>query len=780
MKSFVAYWARLVIAGRWLVIIASTLAIGLSFIPIQHLYYDNSNENFFIEGDPALKDFNFLLERFGDTEYLSIGVLAPAADSDIFTPQTIAVVDELTQFLEGRAEVTQVRSLSKYEYTHSRDGVMVTEDLLQDAEDLEALAEARRIIRNEPLAMGTLVTEDLRHTRIIARVEYEVGSNAIKMSIMSALRDFIAKQDYPARGYHLHLSGQPVFGEQFEVLTQRDQSWINPTMMVLMLIIFYLSFRSLAATLLPWVMIGGTLLLVSGIQGLLGWPHTVVESGLVPTLIIIGVGVAVHLMVGFFQVRTAGQNPKAAAEASIRHLWVPMFFTALTTAAGFLALGVTELVPVRQFAWLGAIGAMIIFLLAMTLLPAVLSFVSQLSPHTQRAVDTGLVARITLWVPQFTQKFHKPLVALGSLLLVISLWLVPDIQVDTNFINYFKANNPTRTDLHYFDENFKGVNNIDLIIDSGETGGIHEPDFLKQVTSLQKWLEEQPQSGKASSLIRFHQQIYQALNHNDPRFYRLPETREMAAQFLLLYDNTAPEENFTDLRDFDERYLRIILPVANKPASETRAFIDRIRHYIATAHPDLSVQLTGGLVMYNAQDTYINRGMVRSFILALAIIGLCFLVLFRSLKYGLIALIPSIVPILMTGALLALLDIPLNLGTMIVGAMTMGIAVDDAIHVMSRYLRARGEGNDTHAAIQSAMNESGRAVIFTSIVLVVGFSVMLLGSFIPYIYTGLFAATIMALALLGDLIFLPAMLYLIDRKSPRETPAPIVLKTLDL
>jgi predicted RND superfamily exporter protein len=169
--------------------------------------------------------------------------------------------------------------------------------------------------------------------------------------------------------------------------------------------------------------------------------------------------------------------------------------------------------------------------------------------------------------------------------------------------------------------------------------------------------------------------------------------------------------------------------------------------------------------MLNSQDRYINEGLFRSFTIALGVIGLSFFFLFRSVKYGFIALVPSIVPILITGGIVSLLGISLDLGTMVVGAMTMGIAVDDAIHVVSRYLLGRSQQLSVRDSIQRAMTESGRAVVFTSVVLVIGFSVMLLGSFIPYIQTGLFSATIMALALLGDLIVLPALLYLVDGRN---------------
>lgn len=776
MKAFIRAWAKFVTQRRWLVLGITLLAAGLSFIPMNNIYYDNSNESYFVEGDPNLTAFNQLLELFGDVEYLSIGVVAPESQTDLFTSETLTVIHELTEFLETRPEVTQVRSLSKYEYTHSDGGMLATDDLVEDFQSPTDLDEAREIIQGEPLALGSLITEDLRHTRVVARVRYEVGSSQKKMSLMKSVREFIAEKEFAERDYPLYLSGQPVFTEQFEVLTKRDQAWINPTMAVLMIVILFISFRSVTGMLMPWAVIGTGIVLVTGIQGLLVWPHSVVESALVPALIIIGVGISVHVLVEFYHFRAKQLPPPQAAEEAIFHLWVPAFYTALTTAAGFLALGVTELVPVRQFAWLGAIGAMMLFLVAMTLMPALLSFIKPFSAKTRRVVETGKVSQLTSKLPAFTRNYRKPITLLGAGLLAISLWLIPNIEVDSNFITYFKQDNPTRSDLNYFDRVYNGIQNIDLVIDSGEEGGIHSPELLQQVDQLQAWLEAQPETGAANSLVDFHKQINQALHYDDPDWYRLPDSREMAAQFLLLYDNTGPDEDLTDAKDFYEQYLRVSIPIANMRSSETDQFLSRVQDHIDVEHPDLNVDMTGSLVMYNAQDIYINQGMYRSFMVALVIIGLSFIVLFRSLKYGLIALIPSVVPILMTGSLLVLLDIPLNLGTMIVGAMTIGIAVDDAIHVMNRYLLARRTGSNTHQAVTRAMTESGRAVVFTSIVLVSGFSVMLLGSFIPYIYTGMFAATIMALALLGDLIFLPALLYWIDGRSEKE-PEPEFTQT---
>jgi uncharacterized protein len=231
---------------------------------------------------------------------------------------------------------------------------------------------------------------------------------------------------------------------------------------------------------------------------------------------------------------------------------------------------------------------------------------------------------------------------------------------------------------------------------------------------------------------------------------------------LLLYDSSGANEDLSDIKDFENRYTRLVIPVINMPASEMQAELDGITAYLSENHSGLHSIITGTMVLYTVQDIYSSAGMLQSFLVALLVITLFFIVLLRSFRYGLLAIIPSVLPIVLTASIAGALGILLDQSAIIVFAMTMGIAVDDSIHVMSRYLLYKRGGSSTDAAIKRAMNESGRAVVFSSMVLVIGFSVLCFGSFTTAIYVGMFGAIIMSLALLGDMIFLPAILYFVD------------------
>ena len=772
MNQFSQAWALWVTTHRKLIILLSLILLIAAPLSFGRLYHDNSNENYFVEHDPNLLSFNKLTDLFGDPEYLVVGVPARAEDSDVFSTSTIQMIAEITEFLEDHRHVTQVRSLSKYQYTHDDDGMMDTDDLFEDVDALtdepQLLEKAREIMRGEVLALERLVTKDFQHTQIVARSTYIPGENTHKVELVHELQQFIAEKGYREDGHTLHLSGDPVIGERFETLTQRDMAWINPTMAVIILFILAFVFRSFSGTLAPLVVILSTMLLVTSLQGILKWPFTAVNSALIPTVIILSIGTAVHVLVEFFQFRRKGDDPIKAVQHTVADLFFAVLFTCITTSLGFIALSVTELAPVREFAVLAAVSPLIIFILCMTTFPAVLTFIREQPRGAVKDNSNSKVSQFLTFIPVFVSNKRRILAAAGFLLALFSFYGVSKITVDANIANYFKQGSWVNESLTYFNDKFKGISNLEIIVDTGEDGGVKNPEVLQRVAEMQAAFKPMKETGKPTSVIDFYKQINKALNEDDEAWFKLPTSREMAAQFLLLYENTGADEDLSDLKDFNDRFLRVQIPVINMDESKATALMRDINTMLAEDFSDLNTELTGGIVLNNAQNVYVNNGMFKSFGIAILVIGLCFILLFRSFKYGLIALIPSIVPILLTGGLVSMAGISMDLGTMIVGAMTIGIAVDDAIHLMSRYLLMRRRGNNVHDSIRYAMNTSGRAVLLTSLILVSGFSVMLLGSFVSYIYVGLFSAMIMSFALIGDLIFMPAMLYVVD-DSPKKS-----------
>ena len=767
MSAFVSAWAQGVIRYRLTVLSVTALLLLVFLNSGPEIPFDNATERYFIEGDPTLEDYRTLLDLYGDIEYLVVGFEAPPQQSDVFNTDTLAAIVAVSDFLEFHPSVTQLRSLTNFEYIHA-DGDDLSVDYLIDdpyslGEQQPEIDRIKRILRDEPLAMRTLITEDFRHTRVAARVEYRSDTSEHKIQLAQDLYAFIEQEEAMSSDqFILHLSGYPLVNERFEVVSEEDLNLLIPIMIVLMIAMLYFSFRSLVGTLAPWIGIGGGILLVNELQSYLGLPHSTVDSALNPTLIIIGIGITVHVLVEYFHALRDGEIPWAAAQTAVRDIWRPAFFTAITTSAGFYSLSITRIEPVRDFALLGAIGPIALFLFALTTLPAALSYAPAPKAKTISILGSGAIARLTQAMPGFTGTHRKAIAICGCLSLAFSIFYLPRIMVDTNYVTLFKQSSPTRQDIMYFDEQFEGMMTLDIILDSGRENGVKDPEFLEKAEAIELWLEQRESLGPINSLADYLKEINKALNQDDPAFYRTPDSEQMAAQFLLLYDSSGAYEDLSDVKDFDERYARLIVPVVNMPASRMQQELDEISQFVDGQFSELSPLLTGTMVLFTVQDIYTAEGMVQSFGLALLVITAFFIALFRSFKYGLLSVIPSVLPIILTASFASMLGITMDLSMVIVGAMTMGIAVDDAIHVMSRYLLARRQGANTRGAIEKAMNESGRAVIFSSMVLVLGFSVLCFGSFTTVIYVGLFGSIIMSLALVGDLIILPAILYLVD------------------
>lgn len=771
--NYLDKWATFVVRRRWFVIITCIMCAAISIIPMKNLYYDNAREIYFVEGDPKLDTFNSLEERFGDNDQVLIGVPKREGDENVFAHDTLQVIHDLHIFLEDHEAISKVTSLANFQYIISENNSLETVDLIEDISELEDSQETRDsfkdIMGDQRIALGRLVTEDFFNTVVIATILEREDDFVYKNVLINDLETFIQEQGYAEAGYSLEVLGAPKVQELFATTTSEDQAVLNPLMTMVMMVILFAFFRSVAGMMLPWLLVGLTVIMTIGIQGLFSMPFNAVVTALPPILIIICMGDAVHIIYEFNSFRSTGLSPPDSAKQAIKSLWLPCFYTSLTTAIGFMALGATKLFPIRELGYLGAAGSVIAFLLSVTLFPAVLSFVRRFPRQVEVGLTDGFISRITKNIPDIVRSNRSILLACVPIMLIFSVGLLSQIKVDAAWANYFKSGNPIHDTRAYFDNSFNGSEGINVMIDSGSESGAKDPTFLKEVAKLQAYLEGLEGTGKANSYVDYVMQMNKSLHDNDPAYYIIPDDRDQVAQFLLLYENSSPEEDLSDLKSFDERYVQLALQVTSRPASELGVLLDEIQGVVDTDFASLSVELTGGLVIQNAQDIYVGESMISSFSLALLLIFACFAFLFRSVKYGLLALIPSIMPILFAGGVLSLMGIPLDLGTMIVGAITLGIAVDDTIHFMSRYLKGFRGGASVHESITSAVEESGRPIILTSIIVTIGFGVLAFSNFVPIIYTGVFSAIIITVALVCDLFLLPAFLYLIDGRNEQKS-----------
>ena len=765
-------WSNQVIKNRIFILIITVLLILVSVFSISKnpIGVNNSNEMWFLEGDPTLLAHDKMRDLFGSTESLVVGIEARPKDKDLFNLETVKMIEEIHAMLEEHEVVEKVDSLARYQRTYNRGGVVATDYIFEDIENLDdnldQLDTARIAMQDENLALDTLISKDFSHTRIIARTEYIVNGLDHKLKVVTDLRNFISEMGYLEKGYDIKFGGQPVLNERFTVISNSDAAWLNPTVAAIMMIVLGIVFRSLTGILAPWVVIGTAVTMMTGLQAYLGYNITPVNQALIPITMLLGMACTVHVMSEFYSLRTLSKHTASyASQELIKNLFKPIFFTQFTTSIGFAALYITKLSPVREFSLLATILPMIIFILSMTSLPAALSFLNRLSPATKKAYDNDWLTRVTTSLPNFSYKNRFSILMVGLLFISVSFFSATYIKVDTNIFKFFKSDLKISEDLRYFDREFKGSSNIDMMLDSELEEGIKEPSFLSKLDALEAFLEKQEKSGKIVGYLDQLKQIRKAFSDNKKEFYKIPDSKPMTSQLLLLFENSGPDDDLSDIKDFDERFTRITLPTINMDASEYNQFLDDMMQTINKDFPDLNVTPTGPMVMFQAQNEYTDKGISQSFMLSLTFISVVLFIIFWSIKHGAIAVFPAVVPIVFAGGCFAMLGKDLNLGSLIVGAMTMGIAIDDCIHVVSRYKLARSLGSSVEHSIKRAMTESGRAIITTSLALVIGFSTFLFARLVPMIDIGWLTTVIFTLALLGCLLFIPALLFIFEKEE---------------
>ena len=307
---------------------------------------------------------------------------------------------------------------------------------------------------------------------------------------------------------------------------------------------------------------------------------------------------------------------------------------------------------------------------------------------------------------------------------------------------------------------------LEYIIDSGRgrteaaSGGALDPNTLNRVKEFEEWLMTQPESGKTISMVDMIRKMNQTMNGDDPAYFTVPDSRELVAQYLLLYANSGPDEDLSDQKTPDERYLRVSQRLTHMTSNKMLEFITRVKAKVAADFPDLKISVTGMPVLYTNMDAYIHQGIIQSFSTAIIAIALCFLVLLRSFKYGLLALVPSLFPILLAAGIMGFMDMFLNFTSLVTASVTFGIAVDDAIHILTRYIKGRKEGMSRKESVNKAITESGRALIYTSLILYFGFSILIISTFVPNIQLGFFGGVILLLALIASLTLLPAVIFI--------------------
>ena len=768
MEKLAVAWGRFVTRNRVLTLVMSVAVALAAASGGQFLSFTNDYRVFFSGDDPHLMAFENLQDTYTKNDNV-LFVMAPE-DGKVFTPDFLGAVADATERAWETPYSIRVDSLSNYQHTEAEGDDLVVADLYEDASSLgEAdLARIREIAVNEPFLVHRLVSPEGHIAAINITVELPGENEATEgpevASHARAMKEYV-ESTYP--DIKVYLTGIMMMNQAFPEASMYDITHLIPAALVLILLLVFLQLRGLTGTLGTLITILLSIISAMGIAGWMGIRLTP-PSMSAPTIILtLAVADCVHVLSNWVQKYRGGMDKREAMAESLRINFSPVLLTSVTTAIGFLSLNFGDVPPFGDLGNISALGVMFACFYSVTLLPALVTLLP-VSMKQRRAYGTEVMDRFADWVI----RKRGMLMPVMSVLIVALVAAIPRNELNDIFVNYFDERIPFRTDTDFVVDNLTGMYFVDYSLDAGESGGISNPEYLAQVEALTDWLREQPEVIHVNTLTDVFKRVNRSMHGDDDAWYQLPGERDMAAQYLLLYEMSLPYGlDLNNQIDIDKQRTRLSVTLETLSTNDTLAFENRVSDWMMANTPEIHGMGASPTIMFSHIGMRNIISMLGGTTFALVAISLILILALKSVRYGLLTLIPNIAPAAMAFGLWGLVDGEIGLGLSVVSAMTLGIVVDDTIHFMSKYLRARREqGLDAIAAVRYAFSTVGIALWVTSVALAAGFLVISTSAFVINAEMGLLVAIVIMLAIVVDFLLLPALLIRFDHWFNRSQP----------
>ncbi len=764
-----------VVRWRWPVILLSLLAISAMTAGVSRLEFSNDYRVFFSEENPQLIAFEALQRIYTKNDNILLAI--EPADGDVFTESNLRLIAEVTEKAWQLPFSTRVDSITNFQHTRAEGDDLVVEDLV-DPETLSAadLARIREVALNEKLLLNRLITPGGEITGVNVTIELPGIDQATEVPKVAAAARVLAeavRADYP--GTKVYLTGVIMMDNAFAEASMTDMQTLMPLAFAGVILMLLLLFRSFSATVITSAVIFLTILASLGLAGWAAFPMTPPLASVPLVVLILAVADCVHILIPALREMREGEEKLAALRESMRINFQPVFLTSLTTAIGFMTLNFSEVPPFGHLGTAAALGVVIAFLLSILLLPALFAVLPvRVRPRAGRKDSPGMA-----WLAEQVIRF-RTLFLWGSVAVAAALVIfIPKNELNDNFVEYFDESVAFRADSDHVNENLTGVGVIDYSLDSGEEGGVANPQFLVQVKALAEWFRQQPEVHNVNVITDIFERLNKNLHGGDPAWYRLPEQRDLAAQYLLLYEMSLPYGlDLNNQLNVDKSSTRMSVTVKNLSSNEYIELDQRAAAWMNDNGIEPGATGAGPTLMFSHIGKRSIDSMLTGSVVALVSISLVLIIALRSVKFGLISLVPNLLPVAIAFGIWGLFVGQIGMASSVVAALVLGIIVDDTVHFLSKYLRARRELKlSPEDAIRYAFTRVGVALLVTSATLIAGFLVLAQSVFQVNWAMGYLTTIAIAVALVIDFLLLPPLLLIFD-KDKQAVPAQDVVKSV--
>jgi predicted RND superfamily exporter protein len=750
-----------------IVLLLSLIFVMGAAVGAGNLVFKSDYRVFFSDENPQLSAFEAMQKIYSKSDNVAF-VLSPK-DGEVFSPATLAAVHELTEAAWQVPYSTRVDSLSNYQHTEAEEDDLIVEDLVLDPEmlNVEGMPRLGDIATGEPLLLHKLISER-KHVTVVNVTVQLPGIDPIREvpEVVAKVRDMKATFMEAHPDIQVHLSGLVMMNNSFAESSLKDNATLVPLMFGVVVLALIALLRSFTGTLATVIIIVISIVSTMGLAGWTGFFLTGPSASTPIMVLTLAVADCVHILSSMFYDMRQGATKRDALLHSLRINYQPVFLTSATTAIGFLSLNFSDSPPFNDLGNMVAAGVMLAFVFSVTTFPALL----KLLPMKVNVVEdnhSGYMEKLA----DFVIAKRKVLLPGMSVVMAVLILMLPNNVLNDDFVKYFDDSVPFRQATDYMQDNLSGLTTMEVSISTGESSGINDPAFLKTLGDFSTWLREQSETDHVNTLSDTLKRLNKNMHGDDESYYRLPEDRELSAQYLLLYEMSLPYGlDLNNQLDVDKSSTRLVVTFQNLTSVEQLDIEKRIYAWFAQNAPAYTAEVASPNLMFAHIGQRNITSMLIGTALALVLISLLLGFALRSVRFGAISLIPNMAPAAMGFGVWFLIDGQIGLALSVVAGMTLGIVVDDTVHFLSKYLHARNDkGYNTEAAVRYAFSSVGRALMITTLVLVAGFMVLAQSSFKLNADMGLLTAITILIALIVDFLFLPPLLMVLDKDTSNES-----------
>jgi predicted RND superfamily exporter protein len=743
---------------RWRIPLSAFVVLGaVLFSPSANISnIDNDISAWFSKEDPVYKDYERFRREFGGTRSLIVALQADTSER-LFSRETLQFIEQITGDI-GRVETVQrVSSLSTATIVEAVPDGLDVRPLLDNA-GTQAPEEVKRRALEDDLLRGDLVSDDATVTAVVVTFD-EDRIDDVRAGVIQQIHDVVDPKLPP--GVRAYYNGSLEISETYNRVTLDNQRKFMPPIMFFTVGAIFMFFRSWRKTLLASLAIGCSVLWTLGLYTLMGFSYNVLSSMLPPLIVVLAIADDVHIIQHWEEERRIGDN-EFAFKKTVAHLLAPLFGASVTTALGMLSLATSDVVAVRAFGIGSATGIMVDFVLSVVLMPTLLTLVK---PETATTPHERVLLPQMLRIARLSCAHPGRVLAVSMVVAGVAIAGMFRLRVDTNHISFFSTDHPLGQSARVIDSKLAGVYSFQIMLE-GEPDSLKTPDALQRIDRLQNELRKLPEVKKVTSVADYVRRIHKELNDGRPDADIIPGDPDTIAQELFVFalgGEGRHELERVVASDFSRAQISIKL--ASMSSDGVLEIVQKTDRMATQAFDGtgISAMTTGSGKLFSTLDHYLVVSQLSSFVMAfVTVFGVIFIV-FRSFRFGLMTIAPNLLPVLAVLGLMGHLDISLNVATVMLASIALGVVDDDTIHFINRYRREISAGATTDDAIATATAHEGRASLTTALINMFGYGVLMLSEYRPSAWFGGLLALTMVVAFLAEVFILPAIIKMLPR-----------------